>query len=182
MDNIEEDKLLHLALKHFTHIMSLRSDLNLRVAKRVTFLLRTSFMGFGLIIGAFFVMALILSTHIKHVTTTITTMNTHFTHMNDDMDQMLIAMGSMDKNVNTLPDMVAHINKMYHSVDRMADDMRVIHANMASINHSMGSLSQKVTDMKISFRYLDSSMSTMRNNVNHMSSPMKLFNSFSPLP
>jgi methyl-accepting chemotaxis protein len=180
MDQVEKDKLIEKALDDFTHIMSLRSEFNTNIAKRVTLLLRTSFIGFGLVVGAFFFMILVLSLHMANITKTITTMNTYFIQMNNDMDRMLLAMNSMDKNLNNLPIMVIHLNEMYHNIDEISNEINQIYFKMDEMNVNMKTLSNNVTGMKYSFRQINFSINLMKNDVRNLSKPMRGMNMFNP--
>jgi len=180
MDAIEKDQAMHNALGAFSRIIRLRDRMNLRVAKRVTLLIRATFIGFGLVMGAFLFMVIVLSSQMSHITKTITTMNEHFTSMNNDMDHMLFAMKKMDENVATLPTTVKHMDVMYHHVHRMSKNMIVINADMGSMSKDMTRLARDVGDMKKSFGHLDASVWKMQKNVDHMSSPMRLFNRVNP--
>jgi uncharacterized protein YoxC len=180
MDAIEKDQAIQTALKTFSRIMSLRDKMNTRVAERVTLLVRTSLIGFGLVMGAFLFMVMVLSTQMSHITKTITTMNEHFTAMNNDMDSMLFAMNKMDKNVATLPVMVKHMDSMYHHVNHMSKNMTVINKDMGVMSEDMTRLATDVSDMKQSFTHLDASVWKMQKNVDHMSTPMRMFNRMNP--
>jgi hypothetical protein len=181
MDQIERDRLINESLERFERIMAIRTELNLGIARRVSFLMRSSFIGFGLVVGAFFFMILVLSTQMDQVTTLITTMNTHFSSMNDDMDYMLSAMAEMDHHVGHLPRIVSHMDGMYHDMQTIALNMAQIHQDMVAMTGDLGQLGGNVTDMRHSFRGVDTSVQIMRQDVQHMSAPMRMFNFFNPM-
>jgi len=181
MDKIEREKLLEEALSRFEKIMALRSEFTISVAERVSFLLRLSVVGFGLMIAGFFFIILIMSTQMQHVTILITTMNQHFNSMNDDMDDMLRAMIEMNHHVTNLPLIVQSMDVMYHDMDAMSYHIENIHAGMAKIDRDMNTLSANVTSMKTSFHAMDHAVSNMGQDVRHMSSPMRMFNFFNPM-
>lgn len=178
MTEYEENKLIDESLQKFTSINRLQTSLATDVSKRVTFLYRTMFIGFFLVVGAFFFMTFVLSTHMSEITGVITNMNNQFTNMNDNMQSMLQSMNKMDKNVDSMVEIVSKIDSMQHNVAFMSADMNVIHQEMGVMKTDMVKLSQQVTDMKYSFRVMDGTVMSMSRDVDHLSSPMRLFNFF----
>lgn len=95
--------LMQSAAEKFKHIEALKGDLSLKVAMRVTFLIRFVMIAFGVMVSSFLVMMFILSTKINLLTDTVTTMNANFVIMSQDMVSMKGNIQKMDSYVNAMP-------------------------------------------------------------------------------
>lgn len=174
------EQLIDEALHRFDNIHTLQRETITTTARRVDFLHRVMFIGFGLVVVAIFFMLLVISMHMYSMTEVITKMNSNFTQMNQDMDAMLKSMARMDSHVDSMSMIVWRMDTMNNSVDSMTTDMHEIYQRMALMEGDMEQLSRNVSDMRESFRLMDANMGLMTFDVQHMSQPMRLFNQFNP--
>jgi methyl-accepting chemotaxis protein len=180
MNQIDRDRLTDRALSHFDAIHSLQTESQERVTRRMDFIYRFVFIGFGLVVAAIFFMVLVLSMQMSHMTQVITIMNTHFSGMNDDMQYMLGAMSRMDGDVSSMMEIVERMDQMNSSVNGMSSDMATIRERMEEMDEEIIQLGASVTRMRDSFGVMNGSMSGMTRDVHHMSRPMQMFNMMNP--
>ena len=76
------------AITDFRRGMEIRSSLNLRVAKRVTLMLRTGIVSMGLITIILLVMLIAFNNKLVEMSNVLDTMNQKFSSMSKDMGQM----------------------------------------------------------------------------------------------
>lgn len=157
----EREDLIDEAIRRFDGIHVLQKEADAARSKRISFLYRSVFIGFGLMVAGLFSMVLVLSLQMSNMTHVVEQMNTYFSQMNSDMSLMLGAMARMDGNVDSMATIVRRMDDMNSSVDSMAVDMHEIIRRMGSMDQDMGQLSGNVTDMRESFHGMDNELGLM---------------------
>jgi uncharacterized protein YoxC len=158
------------------HILAMRGDLSLKVATRVTFLIRFTMVLFGGLAISMLVMMLIMSSKMGDLTGAIDNMNSHFKHMTEDMKIMREHVSKMEQSIQSMPNMLTQVNAMNDSMAKMNTSVAAMSGDMTEIHHNMGTMRHSVDQMDYSFAHMEQSMQVMQQDVNQLSKPMRLFN------
>ena len=94
------------AVAYFRRGMEIRSGLNLRIAKRVTLMLRTGIVSMGVITVIMVVTLMAFNNKLVEMNTVLDTMNQKFGSMSADMGQMQVVIKQMDRYITYLPAIV----------------------------------------------------------------------------
>jgi len=100
------------AVADFRLGMEIRSSLNLRVARRVTVILRTGIIGMGVITAVLLVMLIAFNNKLVEMNGVLATMNNKFSSMSKDMGEMQHVLIQMDRNVAYLPAIVGETDNI----------------------------------------------------------------------
>ncbi|MBF0124934.1 MAG: hypothetical protein HQL60_06335 [Magnetococcales bacterium] len=168
---------LRQAVEDFKAAMAVRSSLNLRVARRVTAILRVGMVSMGVVAIIFLFLLLVLTSKITYMIDVIDTMNKQFTSMASDMGAMRGVIVQMDQHVAALPVIVQEIETMKGSVSSLNHNINNIAARMKVIDDSLTGITYNVGNMTTTFRVMDGHVNGIGQDVQRMSRPMKLFNS-----
>ena len=181
MDLVEEQQdQVRLAVADFRRAMEIRGGLNLRVAKRVTLLLRTGIVSMGVITVIMVVALMQFNSKLVEMNGVLDTMNQKFSSMSTDMKQMKVVLLQMDKHVMYLPAIVDETNTMKDIVQIMHGDIGAISGSVSDLQLNLTGITGNVDHMTQSFRGLDKTMQHLRVDVNKMSGPSKVFNKMMP--
>ena len=184
-DNIDVSKAqgeqLVQAIQSLQHIIDMQQTRQQSVVRRVNLLYRISFIAITVLVLSMSVLVIVLATHLPGLTVSINKMNQHFADITDNMETMRRSMYVMQDNVDALPSIIRNIDHMHSSTRQMSKDVNAMGGHMSGINQTMQTMTLSVTDMKQSFQAMDRSVYHMRRDVDHMSAPMRMFNSINPL-
>lgn len=178
----EQHERLRQGALDFKRAMEVRSGLNLRVAIRVTAMLRVGMVSLAVIAATFFLILLTLNSRMTFMLETMGTMNQQFMSMTKDMHAMREAVVQMDQSVSKLPVIVDEVGIMRGAVANLNQDIVAIAGSMGRIQGNMQRVTQNVDNMTSSFRVLDPNVQGIGMGVNRIARPMKFFNSVSPYP
>lgn len=178
----EQHEALRQSVAHFRDAMDVRSRLNLRVAMRVTAILRVGMISLGVVAIIFLFLLFVLTSKITYMIDVIDTMNTQFTSMSKDMGEMRGVIVQMDQYMSTMPVIVQEVGAMQGSVSTLNGHISEIATRMQTIDKGLTRITQHVGNMTGTFRVMDGSVNRIDQDVHRMSRPMKLFNSLSPFP
>ncbi|MEO5339138.1 MAG: hypothetical protein H7837_01275 [Magnetococcus sp. MYC-9] len=178
----EQHTALRQAAAEFKQAMGVRSSLNLRVAMRVTAILRVGMISLGMVAIIFLFLLSVLTSKITFMIDVIDTMNKQFTSMSKDMDEMRKVIVRMDQYMATMPAIVQEVDTMKGSVATLNGHVDDIATRMQAIDKGLTNITQHVGNMTATFRVMDGSVHGIGQDVHRMSRPMKLFNSLSPFP
>ncbi|NGZ05209.1 MAG: hypothetical protein G8237_02520 [Magnetococcales bacterium] len=179
---LEQHRALRDAVHNFNHAMELRTHLNLRVASRVTTLLRIGTISLAGVAIIFLILLVVLTSKIKYMTDLIDTMNTQFTSISKDMGEMRNIIVRMDQAMTTMPVIVQEVETMQESVSSMHSHISSMGERMQSIDKGLTNITNNVTNMTMTFRMMDGSVNQIGHDVHRMSRPMRMFNSIFPFP
>lgn len=179
---LEQHETLRQAVVHFKEAMDVRSRLNLRVAIRVTSILRVGMISLGVVAVIFLFLLLVLTSKITYMIDVIDTMNSQFTSMSKDMGEMRRVIVQMDQHMATMPTIVQEVDGMKGTVSSLNGHIGTIATKMQAIDKGLANITTHVGNMTATFRVMDGSVNRIGQDVNRISRPMKLFNTFSPFP
>ncbi|MBF0161633.1 MAG: hypothetical protein HQL88_05020 [Magnetococcales bacterium] len=177
---LEQHAALRQAAEHFKQAMEVRSGLNLRVAKRVTAILRVGMISMGVVVVIFLLLLFVLTSKITHMIDIIDTMNRQFTSMAEDMGAMRAVIVQMDQRMTALPVIVTEIGTMQESVASLNKHIHDIGGRMQGIDKSLANITSNVGNMTSTFRVMDGTVHGINWDVQRMARPMKLFNAIVP--
>jgi methyl-accepting chemotaxis protein len=175
LSEVDPKSILDLG-QRVQHILAMRGDLSLKVATRVTFLIRFTMILFGGLAISMLVMMLIMSSKMGDLTGAIDNMNAHFTHMTEDMKVMRAHVSKMEQSIQAMPNMLTQVDAMNNSMGQMNGSVANMSDDMTSIRQNMDTMRVSVDQIDNNFAHMEQSMGVMRQDVNQMSKPMRLFN------
>ncbi len=168
------------AVNHFNRAMDYRTEVNLRVATRVTSSLRAVLAGaIVALIGAFLLLSLLFK-HMNDLIVTVETMNRHMTSMTEDTHRMLQAVGQIDQDITSMDTIVAQIQWMQQDLGRMDESITKLSSEMDRIDHNMAVMTQDIGRMTGNFAAMEHTVRRIGGDVNQMADPMKPWSSFMP--
>ncbi|MBF0255033.1 MAG: hypothetical protein HQL47_00940 [Gammaproteobacteria bacterium] len=175
----------HLAIRQaaadFKRSMEIRSSLNLRVARRVTAILRIGMVSFAVVAVLLIAMIVAFTAKMGDMLVALETMNQQFTSMAGNMTQMRETMETMNTHVALLPIiasetglMTTAVGSLEGTVGQMAQEVNVIDGGLTHITRDVG-------QMTGNFRVLEPTVQGIGRNINQMSRPMKMFQQMMPM-
>jgi len=176
----EQHAGIRQAVADFRRGMEIRSSLNLRVAKRVTMLLRTGIVSMGVITMILLVMLMAFNNKLVEMSSVLDTMNQKFSSMSSDMGQMQTVITQMDKNITYLPGIVDETDTMKEVIQIMRGDIGDISGSVTNLQINLTGITSNVDHMTQTFRGLDNTMQHLGVDINKMSTPSRMFNNMMP--
>lgn len=180
MDLTEQHAEIRQAMADFRYGMEIRSSLNLRVAKRVTLMLRTGIFGMGLLTLILLLMLMAFNNKLVQMSQVLDTMNQKFSAMSSDMGEMRLVLKRMDKNIMYLPGIVNETDEIANVMHIMRDDIAEITGSVNKLQTNVSDIGGDVDHMTQTFRGLDTTMQHLGVDINNMSGPSKVFNKMMP--
>ncbi|MBF0097595.1 MAG: hypothetical protein HQM04_13840 [Magnetococcales bacterium] len=174
--------MVQKAVGDFKEAMKIRSGLNLRVAVRVTTILRTGMISLAVVAIVFLLLLALVSSKLEFMIGVMDTMNSQFSSMAKDMAVMRQVIEQMDAHMASLPVIVNEVGQMHGSVAALNTDIQVIAKKMHQIEQNLGGITTSVDAMNTTFQGMDMTVRGIDYNVHRMARPMKLFNNIVPLP
>ncbi len=171
-----DDQLAELTLKKVNHAIELRNQMHIRVAQRVTSIIRVGMISIGGLIIAMFLLVALLLWKFQDMVNAMTTMNQHFSMMSDDMGKMREMILKMDQSMHPMPAITHNVQTMDQSVAAMNQNMDIIAAKMVNMDYTMQQMRTNVMRMTHTFGGMDQAVYGIGRDVNTMSQPMKDFN------
>lgn len=168
------------AVADFKRAMELRGELNLRVARRVTSILRAGMFSFGVIAVILVGMLIAFTSRVSDMIVVLDTMQVQFSAMSSDMRKMRTVIARMDQDLQTFPVVTGELSTMRNSVTQMNANLMSMTEKVTGVENKMRSITANVGHMNQSFRRLEPSVRGLGGNINNASEPMKNFNSFFP--
>lgn len=183
-DSVEEDvdELLKDAIVLFKQAMLNRTEMNIRVARRVTYTVRGITFGVGIFLFVIFFLLNALSEHNQDLIHTVDTMNVNMASITVDMGQMSQILSNMDKNVASMQNIANEVDNMQGNVSVLNESVAGLTGSMSSIDRSMGALTQDITQMTQTFAKMEYVVLGIGKNVEQMANPIKTWGSFFPFP
>ncbi len=182
MTDSEAQALLRDSILRFNHAMMLRGEMNLRLAKRITAIIRIGTISLAVIVFAIGLLVAILTWQMQYIVTAMNTMNTHFSTMAKNMVVMRQTVAEMETRVQSMPLIVREIEIMDATMQAMGRDIHQIGQRMDRMNASVTQVTGSVVQMSQTFARMDSAVLGIGHDVNTMSGPMRMFNNFMPVP
>lgn len=183
---VNEDKnnrdLLKQAMTDFKDAVHIRNGLHIRVASRVTTLLRVGAVSLVMVAVVFLFLLWTVSSKLDMMFKVMEVMNYRFTNMAKDMAVMREIITSMDQHMASMPMIVGEVGTMQKTMAAMNPNIQQIAIQMHLIENNLGGITQAVGHMTQTFSSMDFNVQEIDKGVNRTARPMKLFNQFSPLP
>lgn len=171
---------LRQAVADFKQAMELRGELNLRVARRVTSILRAGMFSFGVIAVILVGMLIAFTSRVSDMIVVLDTMRVQFSAMSSDMREMRAVIAQMDQDLQAFPAVVAELDGMRSVVGQMNTNLQSMSKKVTGVENRMQTITLNVDHMNQSFRHLEPSVLGLGGNINKASEPMKNFNSIFP--
>ncbi|MBF0436154.1 MAG: hypothetical protein HQL77_12380 [Magnetococcales bacterium] len=181
-ENKNNADLLKQAMADFKEAVRLRNVLHIRVASRVTTLLRAGMVSLAVVAVVFLFLLWTVSSKLDIMINVMEVMNHRFTNMAKDMSVMREVIAGMDKNMASMPVIVEEVGSMQKTVAAMNPDIQQIAKQMHLIEKNLGGITQAVGHMTQTFSAMDFNVQEIDKGVHRTARPMKMFNQFSPLP
>jgi len=169
-------------IEHFNDAMDMRTEMNIRVAKRVTALVRGIMVSLGILLMGGFYLLIVLKSHLGDLTLTVQTMNNHMSVMTRDMKDMRYYVSDMQKDMESMQIIVTQVQNMQMDVAKISSSVGKLSGSMLLINQDMVSITQDINGMTTNFHYMEQSVHQINRDVDTMASPMRSWNAFSPFP
>jgi hypothetical protein len=126
----EQEARIRQATEDFHRAMEIRNAMSVRVAKRVTAILRIGMVSLGVVTIILMMMLYAFTSKMGDMIVALNTMNTEFSSMAQDMTTMKTTLYDMEHNVAHVPaitrataDMTGRMAGMSHAVNSMGYDV-----------------------------------------------------------
>lgn len=176
----EQEARLRQATEDFRKAMELRNAMSVRVARRVTAILRIGMVSLGLVTIILMMMLYAFTSKMDEMIVALDTINIKFSSMAQDMTAMKTTLHGMEGSVAHVPaitrttvDLTGNVGNMRSSVDTMRQ-------TIGQLNNEVHATTSHVGNMTWHIRTLDPAVQHMGRDVNRMSGPMRMFNIFNP--
>lgn len=176
----EQEARVRQATEDFRKAMEIRNAMSVRVAKRVTAILRIGMVSLGMVTIILMIMLYAFTSKMGEMIVALNTMNTQFSSMAQDMTAMKATLYDMEHNV-------AHVPAITTATADMTGTVGVMHRSVETMQHTIGRLNNEVHtttgqvgNMAWQLRTLDPAVQHMGRDVNRMSGPMRMFNIINP--
>ncbi len=177
----EQEELVRQATEDFKKAMGIRNSTSIRVAKRVTAILRIGMVSFGVITLILILMLFAFTSKMDEMIVALDTMNRQFSSMSENMTMIKSTMNSMERNIGHVPVITRATMGISSSVAGMRAEVDGMKGTIASLNQEVYVITNQVSNMNGQIRSIDPAVQYMSRDVNRMSGPMRLFNKFNPL-
>jgi methyl-accepting chemotaxis protein len=164
----------------FRRGMEIRNNLNLRVARRVTLILRTGIISLGAITVILLVMLVAFNMKLVEMSAVLETMNQKFSSMSANMGKMQVVLKAMDKNVAYLPSIVEETGKMRGVVETLSGDIHTMSGQVSHLQSNITGITGNLDQMTRTFRVLDVTVHDMSVDIDKISKPSRFFNNMMP--
>jgi hypothetical protein len=178
---VDQEELIRRASEDFRKAMEIRSSMNVRVAKRVTAILRIGMLSFGVVTLVLLLMLFAFTSKMNEMIVALDTMNGQFSSMTEDMTMMKTTLYSMERNISHVPAITQATTDISNTVSEMRAEVDGMKVTIVKLNHELYGITSQVNNMTWEISSLDPAVQHIGRDVNRMSGPMRTFNIFSPL-
>lgn len=168
------------ALEDFFQAMDLRTERNVRVAKRVTSMLRVGMASIALFAALMAIMIWVFTDRIREITGVLATMHGEFTQMSENMSDMRSIITTMEQDMASFAVVTDQMRSMRTTISGMNDNVGLMAGRMDVMNTDVNLITTSVTHMGQSFRLLSPAVSDIGTSVGRGAAPMNTFNNFFP--
>jgi uncharacterized protein YoxC len=152
-----------------------------RLESRLAFLYQLVFGAVIVLVASLSFLTIILSRQLPDATAAVTRLNDKFAVVADDMVGIERSVRIIDETMETLPEMIGHVDRIHGGVAFMSQDVTEMSSAVSAIERSVGTMTGSLTDMRQSFEFVEHNVLRMRQDVDRLSQPMRLFNWMNPL-
>jgi len=175
---LDQATMLCESIAKFNRSVQLRNGMHMRIGKRITFIIRVGMFSMAIVAVAFLLLVLVLSSKIYIMVDAMDVMNKYFSSMADNMAKMDHVIKYMDRDVGAMPAIVSEVQGMNIAVQTLHRSVTTMSGDLATMTGNVGRMGGSVAHMTGNFQKMDSSVSGIGQDVNTMSQPMKVFDSF----
>ena len=177
----EQEERIRQATEDFSKAMDIRSATNVRVARRVTAILRIGMVSFGVVTLILLLMLYAFTSKMDEMIVALNTMNQQFSSMSEDMSMMTTTLYGMERNISYVPAITLATKDIRSIVGKMRVEVDGMKGTIANLNHGVYEITNQVSNMTSQISSLDPAVQHIGRDVNRMSGPMRLFNNLNPL-
>ena len=177
----QQEQRIREATADFSRAMEIRNAMSLRVAMRVTAILRIGMVSLGVVTLILLLMLYAFTSKMDAMIAALETMNVEFLSMSEDMSIMRTTLSDMEHNISHVPAITLATSDITGSVDGMRIEVANMNQTIGSLNNQVHVVTGQVTNMTWQMRGLDPAVQHMGRDVNRMSGPMRMFNIFNPM-
>ena len=177
----EQEERIIRATEDFRKAMEIRSSMSVRVAKRVTAMLRVGMVSFGVVMVILLLMLYAFTSKMDEMIVVLNTMNVEFSSMSQNMTMMKTTLSGMERNISHVPVITQATIDITGTVSKMRTEVDNIKETIGKLNYEVHGITSQVSKMTGQIRLIDPAVQHMGRDVNRMSGPMRLFNMFNPL-
>lgn len=175
-----EDRLRR-ATEDFRKAMEIRNSMSVRVARRVTAILRIGMVSFGVTALILLMMLYAFTSKMDEMIVALNTMNGQFSSMSKDMTTIRTTLHSMDRNISYVPIITQATRAISNTVGDMRTEVDGTNSTIASLNLEVFGITKQVGNMTWQIRSIDPAVRHIGRDVYRMSGPIRMFNQFNPL-
>jgi outer membrane murein-binding lipoprotein Lpp len=176
----EQEQRLLEATEAFQTAMLIRNSMSVRVARRVTAILRIGMVSLGVVTIILLFMLYAFTSKMDEMIVALDTMNQKFSSMAQDMTAMKTTLVGMEGNISHVPAIVQATTDINGSVNEMRTGVGDMQETIGNLNSGVHAITNQVGNMAWQLRALDPAVQHMGHDVNRMSGPMRMFNIFNP--
>jgi len=176
----EHEKRIRQAIEDFSVAMEIRSSTSVRVAKRVTAILRIGMVSFGVVTLILLLMLYAFTSKMDEMIVALNTMNMQFSSMSADMTKMRTTLYSMERDISYVPVITLATRDIRGTVGEMRVEVDRMNGTIADLNQEVYGITNQVNSMTWQISSLDPAVQYISRDVNRMSGPMRAFNIFNP--
>ncbi len=176
----EEARLIRETLDDFKVGMRLRGEINLRVARRVTLILRLGMVSVALFSLVMLFMLSAFSGQVKEMRGALMTMNNQFSSISQDMARIRNILVVMEGRVAEIDTLASHTSAIAGSMLSVDRSMGLITDDVAALRQEVDGITAQVQQMQGEFRGLEPTVHGIGRDVHRMGGPMRLFNDLNP--
>ncbi len=176
----EHEARVRQATEDFRKAMEIRNAMSVRVAKRVTAILRIGMVSLGMVTIILMIMLYAFTSKMGEMIVALDTMNTQFSSMAQDMTTMKTTLYDMEHSVAHVPAITRATADMTGTVGNMHSSVETMQQTIGQLNNEVHVTTGQVGNMTWQIRTLDPAVQHMGRDVNRMSGPMRMFNNMNP--
>lgn len=176
----QQEEWLRQATQDFRSAMETRSTMNVRVAKRVTAILRIGMVSFGLLTLILVLMLFAFTSKMDEMIVALNTMSGQFSSMSKDMTIMKTTLYSMESNVSYMPAITRATSDIRNNMGEMRTEVDDMNNTISSLNMEVLGITNQVSNMTLQMRSIDPAVQHMGRDVYRMSGPARMYKKFNP--
>lgn len=176
----DQEEHFRQATKDFGKAMEIRTAMSLRVAKRVTAILRIGMVSFGVVAILLLSMLYAFTSKMDQMIVALNTMNHQFSSMSEDMSTLKLTMYTMERNMSYMPAITLATRDISGTISGMSAEVNGMRKTVANLNYEVYGITNQVGNITWQMSRLDPAVQHMGRDVNRMSGPMRMFNNINP--
>ena len=177
----EQEKKIRKAIEDFGIAMEIRNAITIRVAKRVTLILRAGMVSLSVVTVILLLMLYAFTSKMGAMIDALATMNTQFSAMSEDMGRIRSTMNEMENDIAYLPAITTSTLNIGGSVKDMNSEVVGINETITNLNYKVHGITNNVSGMNQIFRSIDPAVQNIGRDVYRSTGPMRLFNDLNPM-